>query len=146
MEYTVKNVKTFKGTDGPGFSATLYRDEIKIASVLDEGDGGDMSFMWDRPAEAGLFKEYCETQPPMPMEGHDPLPMTTDIMVGRLVDNYTALAEQRRWCKGKIVFRLKGDKEGQWRTLKGVYSKPVDNILKDKFGDTLEEILNKRFV
>jgi hypothetical protein len=39
-QYSVKNVKQFRGMEGYGFNATLYKGSIKIADFIDSGDGG----------------------------------------------------------------------------------------------------------
>jgi len=46
MNYSVKNVKSWQGTDGVGTECTLYRDGKKVARCLDEGCGGEMHFYW----------------------------------------------------------------------------------------------------
>lgn len=51
MTWTVKNVKSWRGTDGYGTECSLYRDGKKVARCLDEGNGGEMHFEWaDRKA------------------------------------------------------------------------------------------------
>jgi len=52
----------------------------------------------------------------------------------------------QRWCRNKVIFRLKGDKEFSWRTIDTCWSDKVKNHLRNKFGKELEEIANERFV
>jgi len=45
-KYTVKNVKTFRGMEGEGYNATLYRDGKKVCEVIDDASGGEVNFQW----------------------------------------------------------------------------------------------------
>ena len=146
MEYSVKGVKEFEGMENKGFNASLYHGNTKIATVIDEGRGGEVLFRWIDPAEKAIFKTFSASQPPIVIEGYDPVPVTMGLMVARLVDEFLTVAELRRACKGKTLYRLKGDKTDQWRVLKAAFSKPIESIIIDRHGDALEEILNKRFV
>ena len=46
MAYSVRNVKQFRGREGHGFNATLYRDNVKVALVMDAANGGEYRFEW----------------------------------------------------------------------------------------------------
>lgn len=46
MVYTVKNVKNIPGRRGIGYNANLYKDNKKIASIYDEGFGGQPIIDW----------------------------------------------------------------------------------------------------
>ena len=46
-DYTVKNVKKFRGHDGYGFNADLYCKDKKIAVVVDDNWGGDYMYHWE---------------------------------------------------------------------------------------------------
>lgn len=53
--YTIASLKTFRGRQGQGFSATLLADGRKVATVTDEANGGAYWFTWlDKAAEAEL--------------------------------------------------------------------------------------------
>ena len=41
MKYTVKNVKSFMGREGYGYSCSLYKDGKNIGTVTDTADGGE---------------------------------------------------------------------------------------------------------
>lgn len=47
MSYEVKGVKGFMGRDCPGYNATLYRDGVKIATVVNDGSGGEERIDWE---------------------------------------------------------------------------------------------------
>ena len=46
-DYSVKNTKSFEGTDGYGFNADLHRSGKKVARVIDSGCGGEAMFYWE---------------------------------------------------------------------------------------------------
>jgi len=54
-----------------------------------------------------------------------------------------ARAQIKRWCKTQTVFRLKGDEEGRWRTVKALYSGKVKQYLVAKYGDKIECVANE---
>ena len=63
MSYSVKAIKTFEGHDGFGFSCNLYENNKKIATVLDDGRGGQVRFNFiDKFSEKEL-DDYCSTLP-----------------------------------------------------------------------------------
>lgn len=59
--YTLKNVKTWNGTDGGGFEASLYRDGKKVGTVFNAGCGGCNEYSFDDlAARPTLFAELEE--------------------------------------------------------------------------------------
>jgi hypothetical protein len=46
-KFELKSVKTWQGCDGYGLSANLYVNGKKVATVLDEGNGGEMRIDWE---------------------------------------------------------------------------------------------------
>lgn len=163
-KYEVKNVKSFTGREGYGYECSLYCDGKKVAKVLDEANGGECYFSWDdyksekvkvtyerygtertvkaTPAEAAFYEHlkgktyefYGETN------NH-----CQDTYVGHLVEVYEQNKQIKKWCKKETVFRLKGDKEGSFRTVKAPYDSRVQAFIDKKYGDKVEEVLNKRF-
>jgi hypothetical protein len=76
--YEVKNVKSFKGHDGLGFNASLYRDGTKVAFVTDLASGGDIDFNWeDSKAKIRYCVEGCGAHTKEPME--PVIPEGTDV-------------------------------------------------------------------
>lgn len=47
--FTVKNIKTFTGREGYGYSCNLYLNNKKVAVVTDTADGGPLDIFWDGP-------------------------------------------------------------------------------------------------
>lgn len=44
--YSVKGVKTYRGMEGEGFNASLYRNGKRVALVIDDATGGPLMFEW----------------------------------------------------------------------------------------------------
>ena len=104
---SLKGIKSFRGHEGHGLNATLLMDGVKVADVLDEGNGGSMRFYWtdghhDTPNEAKVFAYLKE----MGVEGREPL----DGVVAELADEAENAKRLRRLAKTHVLFRLPGDK------------------------------------
>ena len=163
--YQVKNVKIFRGHDGHAFNSSLYCDGKRVATVDDDGWGGECRFQWldykkpkvevtckhcdgteyvrkCTPAEAAFLEnlkgrtyEYGGK-----LNNHNP-----DTYVGELIQEFETQKQYRKWCKGRTVFRLKGDKEGEWRTIGMPWSDPrTKPYIDKKYGSKVEEILNEK--
>ena len=167
-EYTVKNVKSFRGREGYGFNCTLYRDGKRVATVDDAAHGGDYHYHWldfkeprvevtirnhkDEPYTFKVTSEekiLCEHTDPMfydkEFDGKR-LRMGNDGFVNGLVAKYEENKDYKKWCRKETCFRLKGDEVDKWRTLRIKYSDPrAKSYLANKYGDKVEEILNERF-
>jgi len=142
MAYSVGNIKTFKGMEGAGFNAVLYRDGKKVAFVIDSGNGGECDFQWKdlespkvdinitiddgkphtfkgTPEEKILY-EYLETLPREPSEyfpeGHKTDP---DIFVEKLLNKFESERWLKRSLRKKYLFQI-GDKIGseEYQTFK----------------------------
>jgi len=165
-KYTVKNVKTFRGMEGTGYECMLYRDGKCVATVTDTADGGDVNIYWkdarkprievactnykDEPwtrkctPEEAIFVAHLETLPKEKGYGME-LKVSDGMFIERLVSAFEEEKQVRRWCKSKTVFKLKGDAEGSYRTVKAPYGPKVKAFIMDQYGDKVVEILNERF-
>lgn len=141
--YNVKNVRSFKGAEGYGFSCTLYRDKTKIAEVRDEGNGGAIQYQWVSSLERKAFDDYARSLPPVPVDGYDPVRCDPDLAIAAMVDRYEEEAAQRRACRGKTLYRLPSDPEGHWRVIKTTYSDKIEKRLLRHHPEA--KILNKQF-
>lgn len=56
MSYTVKNVKTFRGKERDGFNTDLYRDDKKVAFVINDGSGGRFAYRFVNEKERAIFR------------------------------------------------------------------------------------------
>ena len=45
-DHSLKAVKTFMGREGYGLNANLYRGKKKVATILDDANGGEMDINW----------------------------------------------------------------------------------------------------
>lgn len=144
MSYGIKNLKTFRGMEGTGFNVDLHRGGKKVAFVFDAGNGGETSFEWVSEEEEKAFNDYCAAQPSEVVEGNT-LPPSPSLIICRIIDEREVEAQYRKMCRRATAFRLKGDTADQWRILKAAFSPAVERLIQDRFGDSVEEILNKRF-
>jgi len=169
--YEIKNLKTGPSREfGPNgaYTCTLYRDNKRVATVFEAGDGGDISIEWlDRKQpkvqvsvhnhnggvctysgtpEQKKFAEFVDTQTFEWEYSEGPQRHGVGTYIGTLVGEFEENRQYKRWCRNETVFRLKGDGKGQWRRLKAPFSDPrVKPYLDEKYGEQVEEILNERF-
>lgn len=164
MSYEVKNVKTFVGMEGKGYNATLYRDGVKIAFVIDEGNGGETNVQWldykaqrvgvswqdyqgnpwtiqCTPEQAKTY-EFIRGKTMKLLDGKDSQ-ISMDIFLGSLMDDFENSKRFKRLCKNSTLFRIKGDNDGVWRTVKAVFSKRIKDYIVGKYGDQVETIMNE---
>jgi len=144
--YTVKNIKTFRGHEGHGFNVSLYCDNKKVAFVMDQADGHPVIIEWDDPSAEGVLNNHIKDMTYTFYETVNP--MTADIFIAQLVDRVenekAVLAQQKRWIKNQTVFHIKGEPEGDFRTVKSPFSKKIKEFIINKYGDQVEYILNER--
>ena len=146
LDYSVKGVKSFRGMEGQGFNATLYRGKIKIAFVIDEANGGCYHYDWFNRAEEKILMDYCESLPKEAVYDDMEISVDPDMLVGALVDKYENDKKFSRLCKTSTVFRLKGDPDGQYQVYKKVpFNEAMRKLLMEKYGDTIEDILNEKY-
>jgi len=167
--YSVRKVKSFRGNEGLGFNAELCRDGKPVAYVMDDAGGGMYRWEWyDReaprtkvsvgglcggehernatPEEARLLA-HVRTLPKEESEWDKGMsyPVNDEIFVGGLVDDYENDRRLRRVCKTKVLFRLEGDKEGEYRTVKAAYDERTKAWMKATYGDAVVEVLNEKY-
>ena len=136
--YTVRNVKTFLGTEGYGFNATLCRDGKPVAFVIDDANGGCFHFQWTSPIEEAALEAVCKQTPPTDFEGLS-IVHKADRFLSQLVDNYENDKRLKRIAKKKTLFRVKGDSPDEWRTLNAMGEKASAYLVK-KYGEQLETV------
>ena len=166
MQYQIKAFKSFRGMEGKGYNATLCRDGKPVAFVIDEGNGGEVNFHWEdfkaprvdvivrhyqthaptqylgTPEEA-LFAAYVMALPQYEFYGKSY--HNFDTAMGELVQKVETEKQYIRWCKTSTVFHVKGDKEGEFRTMKMVYSPKAKAVIIAKYGNQIDEILNEKY-
>lgn len=106
--YTVKGVKSFRGNEGYGFNATLYKDGKAIAFVYDDANGGCYMYEWkDKAAEQPLLELAKQKYPDMKFE-------QMDAFVGGLIDDVLLEKDAAKLTKGKVAIL----KDGKIYTIK----------------------------
>ena len=130
------------------FSAEVWVDGKYLARVSNDGQGGSNNYDFDLTKDGGRWKEFSEWCKALP---HDFEFEYEDQVIDNLFqqwaekeDERKSKAQLRRLCKTKTVFRLKGDPEGSWLTIKHPYDDCVKAHLKAKYGDKVEEVANER--
>jgi hypothetical protein len=166
MAYEVRNIKNFMGTDYPGYNATLYRDDKKVAVVINDGGGGEDRFHWcdvmeprvevmavgpvgySRPVrctpEEALLLIHIRNKTLDMKDGSEPVPMSCGMFVASLIDAYENAKRIKRACRNKTLFRLTGDATEAWRVIKAPFSQHIKQNLTNLYGQRLETILNEQ--
>jgi hypothetical protein len=171
-DYTVKNIKSFMGTDMPGYNATLYCDGKAVADVINDGGGGETDIHWKdykqpsvsvpwknykdepftincTPEEAKLYeflrgKTWSMPEIDSKVHQHEP-----DTYIGELVEDVEnqkrITATHKRWIKTKVVIKLKDAPEGTYRTFTTPFTKKSKDFIVNKYGDQIEYFLNEKY-
>ena len=148
--YTVRNVKCFRGLEGEGFNATLYRDGRRIAFLIDDASGGEIRIQWTDPhtrdTEEVRLLEFLKTLPREQSEGIE-YSVDPGIFVAALVDETATEKRLRRIFRKQTLFRLKEDRtdDDKWRVLKAPFSPGVKAQIVKRYGDRLAQILNEQY-
>ena len=133
MDYSVKNIKSFQGMEGTGFSCSLYLDNKKIGTVTDTANGGMIDFYFDSVEEENKLDEFCLTLPQWGAEyGDKRYDTDKDIYVTNLVSKFEETKKVKRWCRTKIVFKLDEDKKGSYQIIPHKYTTKIATALREK--------------
>ena len=163
-KYSVQKVRRFTGHEGPGYNAELLRDGVVIATVIDQGDGGDVHCQWinrDRVPckvacavngtaninlcveEAALYEHLRGQQDEIAGEMH---PKTTYSYMWELINDYAEMQAMKRRCRIHTCYRLAGQKKGEYMSMAIVFSPDIAERLRKQYGDKLETVYNEQFV
>lgn len=156
--YTLGNLKTFRGHEGETcFQGNILLNGKKIATWSEDSWGGPMGFQFKTSAEQKAFIEAAN-QHPIAVDFAREMRETygksegdsdhADLVVSTIAQEMDLTKRQeaqiKRWCKTKIVFRMPGDKEGEYRSISRVYNPASDrDLMAKKFPGC--EIINDRF-
>jgi hypothetical protein len=164
--YTIKNVKSFQGREGHGYSCDLYRDGKKVATVTDTANGGSVDFYWldtgkaprvpitchnyrdelhtyNGTPEEKQFVEHADGQTYVSPITNKTERKDSDIFMSELVDAFENKKRLKRLCKTKTVFALKSQK-GEYYTFNRAYNPQLADMIRAKYGEDLAEIVNER--
>jgi hypothetical protein len=155
MELTLKNIKTNSAMSEETvcFSATVYVDNHKIGTVVNRGHGGSNEYQWTDPMMGHVLEDWAEKEVIVTEDPTDPEKVMfvdfekLDWKIGEIIEVH----ESKKWfkakCRGKVLFRLKGDDDESWRTLKlrdgGKYTDETKAWMVKRYGDELAEIANE---
>lgn len=156
LNITLRNLKTFNGLEGQGFSATMYVDGVMTAEVIDDANGGcyNIRECYDRKAqkivagaEARLKQVYAfiKTLPAedwpedFGMADGSKYEVDLDGYLSKMVEEqetqrrYAAMLTRAR--KANTLFRLKTDTNPlEVRTVKCLDVERVKAMLDKKYG------------
>jgi len=146
MKVELKNVKVcqFASEETPCFHAVIYIDGQRAGTVSNDGQGGSDNLHFTDPKVEQAFHDYCKSLPADEDPDLGKLEMDAELFIAGLLDEYETQKQFRRWCKTKLVFRVKSDSEGQFRTLKAPYSQRAAEHVRQKYGAALDYILNEK--
>jgi hypothetical protein len=137
----------------PAFTASLYIDGQWAADVRNDGRGGANRYYFkDRDLERA-FHVYCEALPPLPPDDDypdlGPLAMDADLFIGELCERAEHEAWVAKQIRTHVLFRLKGDAEGEYRTIAVTRARTANNrrrvvaYVRETYGERLEELLGE---
>ena len=130
MKIALKNVKMMQGRDGMVVNATVYLDGKCAGIAIDDGNGGELMvdpmYNADATAWAKLRELRCDERLVNAVE--------------QLLYEWEFKKQIKEWSRKHTPFRLKGDKKGEWRTVRRRYDAAVQKYLNDKYGDKIEII------
>lgn len=140
MKLLIRNLKVNKrmSQETTCFMANLFVDGELAAFVTNRGQGGPNEYEWNTPGIGAKVAAWAATQ-------------KTDFKfdkLDQLLYRPMAIAEVaakfRLWCSKETLFRLKDDKNMEWRTVKSKFAPNVKKYITDKYGDAVACILNEQ--
>lgn len=100
--YTLKNVKTLDTHDGTAFTATVYKDGLRVGHAENGGTGGPSMIRFLKPEWAAAFDEWAAGQPPLVLgDSEDHEPFTVAVNGESVADELLAL-----WDRAKLAKKL----------------------------------------
>lgn len=135
--FELKAIKEFKGDEGYGMNANLYRNGSKVASIIDHGHGGIMSFNFDDRSQANdiIVELYELGRQIKPIWMHDDFEL-----VDWYVNHLQEVAANNKASKKAVMFRKSNEADVNLFAQRNVYAIPLDDP--NDGGDTREEAMN----
>lgn len=164
LHYTVKGITTFNGMEGSGYNASIYRDGVRVAYVIDDASGGPLMidwldkevecwecldykgtpFMYKGTAEEKLMYDYTKSLPAHECDFLDsdgqPVMMdwTIDLFMDELVNTQITFNKFKKDMKKSVLYRAKN---GDLMKVNAQGNPNLYNNLRVKYGATV--ILNE---
>tara|TARA_Y100000004_G_C8870256_1_gene392989 strand:+ start:53 stop:520 length:468 start_codon:yes stop_codon:yes gene_type:complete len=115
----VKNVKIHMDMSEETlcFSASVYMNGKRVGTASNRGHGGcnDYSDRLDRRED---INEWLEEANLVWADGDEVTFEKLDFVIGELVEDFDRQSQIKRWMRTQVLFRLRGDAEGGYRTYK----------------------------
>ncbi len=138
MNVELKNVKINQAMSEETmcFSATVYVDGKKAGTAMNRGHGGSNDYHWTDLEAGRKLEEHAKT---VSTCKYEPL----DDVIDGLMERFEVRKALTGMTRGKTLFRLVGDKPGEWRIVKAAFAPDVDAFLIRKYGATVEIVANR---
>ena len=130
--YSITKFKSFTGTDGLGFNATLLKDGKKVCFVIDEGCGGCMHFDFTSREEQQAFEAHVAMIEKSEFE-------PCDMFMHKAIDLFETQRSIVRRAKRKTCYLASGD---PFKTERGWEFR----ILDEPFSPTVRERVVAHFM
>ena len=143
--YELKNYKSSAhlSEETVAFTATIYRDGKKVGTCSNHGTGGPNEAYLSRKEQA-ILDAHLSTLDPVPCEWDEGgIRVDEDFFFAMLVDGMEKRKWEKRACRGKTVFRLIDDPDGQYRSYPMPFCERVKSILITRHGSKVAEILTE---
>jgi hypothetical protein len=156
---TLKAVKIakFMSEETLAYAANIYWQNKKVGDCSNDGHGGStmVSIQGAKNAQKKEMEAFVmahpstlEWQEKYPPQGLHPADETwtyyLELLVDHLAYEVDELRDLKRICKKTVLFRVKGDPEGEYRTIKTEWGPAIEAHLAKKYGDDMLEILNEK--
>lgn len=137
MKLEIKNVRVQEKLSDETlcFSATLYVDGKRAATVSNRGCGGCHNYHWLDYKNVGQKVEEWAKQQPLEFDFDH---------LDQIVDDLLKKWEDAKLCRNKTVFHLKSRPKQEMCVIKEKFSSNLKTWIERKYGDDLDYILNER--
>jgi len=147
-EKCMKNKKYFikalnKGSGG-SFTASLYLNSQKVASLRSDGQFVNCVFDWKDDKSKKEFEDYIVKQPPRLTNNKVQFTEDADSFVADLLSQYERELWLKDLIKTNVVFTLKSDSEFEYNIFNEPFSEEIKQRIIKENGDNLLEILNEK--
>jgi hypothetical protein len=140
--YTLAKLKTPKSRQGVAVYADLMRDDVKVATIADEGNGGAMFIDYVNADEEKAFTEFAvEVFTKMADDEFGAEVRSTfatsersqvEFWINRTVDLTLTAKSFDRQAKKKTIYRVEGER--RWSSVTVPYSARVLELLEQRHG------------
>lgn len=149
-DYFIKGFKSIPTSNYPAVSGTLMNGRDRVAFFEDDGRGGAMRIFYDNKGAEKELEFFVKDNVVFENDYFEGEPEAS--FIDYLIDQLLNEKQLKRWCKTKLVVKLKS-KPGEYirfnKIGNNVVAKYKDKVLADlnkRFGDDLEEVINLRYI